>query len=152
MGDVSSIGEVIELAITREIQAAEFYTKLAGRVKDPDMRSLLRRLAQEELAHKAKLELEMVKEGFVATTVGKLVDVAAPEYATELKAGPSVQYKEVLAMAIRKERRSFRFYVQLAGVAPEGSIHEVFLELAEEEARHLLQFEAQYNRLSSEGK
>ncbi|MHC4519071.1 MAG: ferritin family protein, partial [Planctomycetota bacterium] len=81
MGEASSVGEVIELAITREIQAAEFYTTFAARVPDALMRSLFERLALEELEHKAKLELEMVKEGFVARTVGRLVDVDLPDYA-----------------------------------------------------------------------
>ena len=152
MGEASSVGEVIELAITREIQAAEFYTALAGRVTHPAICSLLRRLAEEELAHKGKLELEMVKEGYVATTAGKLVDVDLPDYTAELKVGPHVENRDVLAMAIRKERRSFRFYTLLAGVAPEGPVREVCLEIAEEEARHLLQFEAAYNRLASKEK
>lgn len=152
MGEASSVGEVIELAITREIQAAEFYTTFAARVPDALMRSLFERLALEELEHKAKLELEMVKEGFVARTVGRLVDVDLPDYASELEIGPEVEYKDVLAIAIRKERRSFRLYVQLAGLAPEGPVHEVFMELAEEEARHLVQVEGEYNRLTSKPK
>jgi rubrerythrin len=149
MGEPSSVDEVIELAITREIQAAEFYTTLAGRVAEPSVRSLFQRLAQEELEHKGKLELEMVKEGFVARTAGRLIDVGLPDYAAELEVGAEAEYKDVLAMAIRKERRSFRFYVQLAAVASEAPVHEVFLELAEEEARHLVQFEAEYNRVTS---
>jgi len=94
----------------------------------------------------------MVKEGFVATTAGKLVDVDVPDYSAELKPGSRVEHKDVLAMAIRKERRSFRFYAQLAGMASEGPVREACLELAEEEARHLLQFETAYNRLASKGK
>jgi rubrerythrin len=152
MGEANTVGELIELAITREIQAAEFYTTLAGRVTNPAIRSLLRRLAEEELAHKGKLELELVKEGYVATTAGKLIGVDLPDYTAELKVGPSVEHKDVLAVAIRKERRSFRFYTLLIGVVPEGSVREVCLEIAEEEARHLLQFEAAYNRLTSKEK
>jgi rubrerythrin len=152
MGQASSIGEVIELAITREIQAAEFYTGLAGRAQDPEARSLFKRLAKEELTHKAKLELEMAKEGFVATTAGKLVEVDVPDYSAELEPGPRAEHRDVLAVAIRKERRSFRFYAQLAGMASEGPVREACLELAEEEARHLLQFEAAYNRLASKEK
>ena len=149
MGEASSVGEVIELAIRREVQAAEFYTTLARRVSDTQMRGLFERLALEELEHKAKLELEMIKEGFVARTVGRLIDVDLPDYVSELEIGPEVEYKDILTLAIRKERRSFRLYVQLASLASEEPVREALMELAEEEARHLVQVEAEYNRLMS---
>jgi rubrerythrin len=147
MGETSSIAEVLELAIAREIQAAQFYSEAAGRMGDPAMRAVLERLADEELGHKARLELETMKEGVVATTVGKLVDVGEPEYAEELEIGPGIDYKRVIEVAIQKERRSFRFYVRLAGIILEEELHEMLLELAEEEARHLVQFRMEYTRL-----
>jgi len=148
MGDVGTVGEVIELAITREVQAAEFYTDLAGRVTDAAMKSLFENLGEEELRHKARLELEMMKEGLVARTVGRLPEVDAPEYAEQGTDKPDLDYKEALSLAIRKERRSFRFYVELAGAVTDEETHSVLLELAEEEARHLVQFEMEYNRLA----
>lgn len=148
MSDVNTLGEVIELAITREIQAAEFYRELAGRTQDPAMQSLFENLGEEELRHKARLELEMMKEGLVAKTVGRLFEVDTPDYATDEQIGPDMDYQDALSLAIRKERRSFRFYVELAAVVTEKDTHEALLELAEEEARHLVQFEMEYNRLT----
>ena len=147
MGETRSIAEVLEMAIAREIQAAEFYSEVAGRMSDPARRAVFERLADEELRHKAKLELEVMKEGFVAKTVGKLVDVGEPDYATDFEIGPDIEYKRIVDMAIRKERRSFRFYTHLAGIMLEESVHDVLLGLAEEEARHLVQFETEYGRL-----
>lgn len=152
MGEVSTIGEVIEMAIAREIQAAQFYVELADRAVNPAMRALFEHFAEEELRHKARLELEMMKEGLVAITVGRLFDVEAPDYGVEEEIGSQMEYKEALSVAIRKERGSFRFYAELAGVVAERHMHEVLLDLAEEEARHLIKFEAEYNRLSSEPK
>ncbi|UCD52187.1 MAG: ferritin family protein [Phycisphaerales bacterium] len=148
MGEVSTLGEAIELAITREVQAAEFYMELAGRTKNPAMQSLFESLSEEELRHKARLELEMMKEGLVAQTVGRLFEVGRPDYAADDQIGADMDYQDVLSLAVRKERRSFRFYVELAGVAAEKHLHDVLLELAEEEARHLVQFEMEYDRLT----
>lgn len=148
MGEVRTMGEVIELAITREVQAAEFYMDLASRMEAPAMRSLFENLAEEELRHKARLELEMMKEGLVTKTVGRLFEVDTPDYAAELEVDSDVEYKEALSLAIRKERRSFRFYAELAGVVTEEHMHDMLLELAEEESRHLVQFEMEYNRLT----
>ncbi len=152
MREVSSVGELLELAIAREIQAAEYLTKLAGRVADPAARGLLEQLAQEELGHKARLELEVMKEGIVAQTVGRLIDVGEPEYGETLDIHPGSDVKQVLAMAIRKERRSFRFYVDLAGVVLEEELHEALVQMAEEEARHLIRLEREYNKLAASEK
>jgi rubrerythrin len=152
MGEMSSIGEVLELAISRETQAAEFLMALAGRMGNPAMQVVFERLAQEELEHKARLELEVMKEGIVAKTVGRLIDVGEADYAGELDLGPDVDFKEALGMAIEKERRSFRFYTDLAGIVPEREVHDVLLELAEEEARHLVRFEMEYNKLATQEK
>jgi len=149
MGAVSSIGEVLELAIGREIQAAEFFTKLAQRVGDPARRRLLEELADEELEHKARLELEMMKEGLVAKTVGRFVEVEEAAYAAEFEVGPDTDFKDILSMVMQKERRSFRFYAHLAGIVLEEDVHEVLLELAEEESRHMVRFERAYERLTS---
>jgi len=152
MGEVSSVGEVLELAIAREIQSAEFLSTLAERLKRPAAAALLEQLAQEELGHKAKLELEIMKEGLVAKTVGTLVEVDAPDYADALEMDPDSDFKDILAVVIAKERHSFRFYVDLAGVVLDEDLHEVLVALAEEEARHLIRLEREYNKLTARGK
>lgn len=152
MSEVGSIGEVLELAVKREMQAAQFYMGCAARVTDQTTRALFERLAEEELEHKAKLELELVKEGYVARTVGQVTDVDGGPSAEQIEMVAEMDYPEVVAMGIRKERQAFRFYVQLAGLVSDDPAHEVFLELAEEEARHLVRFEIEYNRLTADGR
>lgn len=146
MAQVSSVGEAIELAISREIRAAEFYTVLAARMKNPAMVALFERLAEEELEHKARLELEMMKEGLVSTTFGRLIDVGHAEYSADFQDDIPVEYKDILELAIRKERLAFRYYAELSGLICEPEVRDVLLELAEEEARHVVLFEMEYNR------
>lgn len=147
MSEVSTIGEVIELAITREVQAVQFYAELAERVIDPKMQSLFEALGEEELAHKARLEMEMMKEGLVARSVGRLFEVESPDYMAEGEIPPDLDYQGALDLAIRKERRSFRLYVAMANAVTDDYIHEMLLELAEEEARHLVQFQLEHERV-----
>jgi rubrerythrin len=149
MGEASSVGELLELAIAREIQAAEFFSALAERATKPPAAALLQQLAQEELEHKARLELEVMKEGIVARTVGKLIDVGEPDYADALQVDPDSDFKDILALAVAKERRSFRFYVDLAAVVLEEDLHEVLVQLAEEEARHMVRMEREYDKLTA---
>ena len=64
--------EVLELAIHREVEAYHFYMAVAQRVDNPEMRQVLEDFAEEELEHKAKLELEVLKIGYILPTDNQL--------------------------------------------------------------------------------
>jgi len=148
MSEIGSIGEVLELAIIRELQAADFYMTLQTRAVDPALQSVLEQLANAELEHKARLELEMMKEGIVAKTVDNFVDFGLPDYSQDLDLAPDGSVADALVVGMEKERRAFRFYVDFAGIVREEELHGMLVELAEEEARHLIWLEMEYNKLA----
>jgi hypothetical protein len=47
-----------------------------------------------------------------------------------------VDYEDLLLLAMKKEKVSFRLYVDLAGVVADEDLHETLLSLAEEEAEN----------------
>jgi len=55
MGDMTTIGEILEFAIGREIQAAEFYMAMAERVKGSPAQEFFENLVTEELEHKSRV-------------------------------------------------------------------------------------------------
>ncbi len=57
--------EILEMAVAREVDANRFYLALAERVENPRIRKVFEKLAAEELEHKAKIELEIMKTGRV---------------------------------------------------------------------------------------
>jgi rubrerythrin len=136
----------------RETQAVQFYIELASRAQDPDMRDLFYKLAEQEYRHKARLELEMLKEGIVVKKLGELMDVDTADYTAQLEPPPDAEYRDVVSLGVRKERLAFHYYARLAGAVHNDHLCEVLLELAEEEARHLVQFETVYSRLVEEDK
>ena len=145
MEDITTIGEILEFAIAREAEAVNLYMAMARRVTDPSMVKFFEDLVTEELEHKSRLELEVMKEGIVARTVGVVPEASAddPPVSPDQVAKQMI-YADGLTLAIRKERRSFRLYVRLAGLVEEGELRETLVSLAEEEARHLTVLEAQY--------
>ena len=56
-----SVDAILDFAITKEEDAAQFYTDLAGKMKQQHMKDVFEQFALEEKSHKAKLE--KVKEG-----------------------------------------------------------------------------------------
>ncbi len=151
MGDMTTIGEILEFAIGREAEAVEFYMAMADRAKDPATRTFFEYLVTEELEHKSRLEMEMMKEGLVARTVGVLPETCLDRTIVDLNEVRSqMDYQEALDMAIRKERLSFRLYARLAGLVAEAALSETLLSLAEQEVRHVTALEEQYEIVMTE--
>ncbi len=138
--------EILEMAIAREVDANRFYLALAARTQNPDIRKIFEELAAEELEHKARLELEIMKTGRVVDTsrVPLGLQDDQPDY-TPLEY--EIDFKDILLMGILKEEASFRLYVDLAGMATDASSKEILLALAQEEAEHKLRFQAGFDYL-----
>ena len=144
MADFIADDEILEVAIARELDANRLYLAIAAKVKDLELREVLEELAAEELEHKAKLELEVMKSGRVVSP-GDNADEF--EGMSELPEGElDMSYKEMLLMAIKKEDASFRLYVDLAGRVTDSNSKETLLAIDEEEMRHNLRFEYEYDR------
>ena len=147
MAKVSPDSEILEYAISREVEAYYFFLALAERVKTPEMRKIFEDLAEEELEHKAKLELEIMKTG---GTVPADVEPAQPEGFQDIFGGTTeldIDYKGMLQLGMEKEETSFRTYVNLLTNVADQESREVLLALAEEEVKHKLRFEQEYEAL-----
>ena len=57
MVEFNSDYEILQQAIAMEVESYNFYLALANRVNTQQMRKTFEDLAEEELEHKAKLEL-----------------------------------------------------------------------------------------------
>jgi rubrerythrin len=58
-----------------------------------------------------------------------------------------MDYKDMLMLGIEKEEASFRTYVNLAPSVHDQESREVLLALAQEEVKHKLRFETEYDML-----
>ncbi len=139
--------EILEIAISREVEAYYFFLALASRVKSDAMRRIFEDLAKEELEHKAKLELEVMK-------LGRTVDVKlrpgrpVNEYIISDTDLPlDMDYKDMLLLGMEKEEASFRMYISLLPNVHDDESRELLLALAEEEVKHKLRFATEYELL-----
>ncbi|MHC4659640.1 MAG: ferritin-like domain-containing protein [Planctomycetota bacterium] len=147
MAKVSPDEEILEFAIARELEAYHFYMALAGRVDSPQMRTVFTDLANEELEHKAKLELEVMKTGKVVPPTEK---VTIPEHdyiISDTQSLVDMDYKDMLMLGMEKEEAAFRTYVNLVPDVHDDESREVLLALAQEEVKHKLRFETEYDML-----
>lgn len=148
MEENGSDNEILELAIAREIEAYRFYMAIAEYIDNPEMCQVLEYFAKEELEHKAKLELEVLKTGRIIP-IDEELPQALPgnDIASNTDATFDLNYKDILLMAIEKEEASFRTYINLLSTVHDHQSRETLLAIAMEEVKHKQRFEIEYDQL-----
>ena len=139
-----SVDAVLDFAIKNEQDASDFYTELASKMEKPYMKQAFESFAAEERGHKAKLE--SVKKGNIAKLAKtKVLDLKIGDYLVEQKPSATMDYQSALILAMKQEKAAFRLYTDLAASTDDANIRELFLGLAQEEAKHKLRFEVEYD-------
>jgi rubrerythrin len=149
MERVNSDAEILEFAVSKEIEAYHFFLALARRVDRRDIREMLENLAIEELEHKKRLEMEIMKLGRTVTSAPGAVRPDSDYILSDSDMPLDMDDRDVLLLAMEKEEASFRIYVNMVTNVHDEESREMLLVLAEEEVRHKLRFEAEYNELLS---
>ena len=147
MSKINSMADVLDFAISAESKAAELYMKMAGMVENPWMRQTLESFAQEELGHRKKLKA--VKVGRLFLSSEDAGDLGIAETIEDVKPHANMDYRELVAFAIKKENISHSLYTRLASIFTEPELKDTFEALAREEAEHKRRFEMEYESLTS---
>ena len=144
MREFKSVNDILDFAIAEEEAAAEFYTKLASTVRAPGMDKFLLEFAEEEKGHKAKL-LAMKAGKIAVPQKERVVDLKIADYTVEIEPTPHLDYAQALLLAMKKEKAAFKLYSDLAQSATDVGLRQVLLSMAQEEAKHKLRFEVEYD-------
>jgi rubrerythrin len=140
---------IIDFAIQNEEDACQFYTDLAAKVKQQAMKAVFEGFAREELGHKAKLQA--IKAGKITPNVGKeVIDLKIGDYLVDVQPSPDMDYQQALIVAMKQEKAAYRLYSSLAAKIAYQELRDIFLMLAQEEAKHKLRFEVEYDELMTE--
>ena len=145
MNDWSCVNDVLDYAIDREQEAADFYADVADNATYRHMKEVFEGFAKEELGHKARLH-SIQKKGLLVYAPNKTIaDLKIGDYLVEEQPGPDLNFQDALILAMKKEKAAFRLYTDLAALSENESVSNVFLTLAREEAKHKLRFEIEYD-------
>ena len=145
MQEFASVNDVLDFAISEEERAVQFYKDLAAKMERPEMKKVFEGFAAEEEGHKKKLL--SVKDGKIPLlTNDAVMDLKIAEYVVAVDAGSeSLDYQQALIVAMKKEKSAFKLYSDLADSTKEAEYRHLFLALAQEEAKHKLRFEVEYD-------
>ena len=147
MKDFKTIDDILDFAIKDEQRASDLYAGLATRVKNKEMAKVFTQFSQEELGHKKKLENLKSNSRRTAIFVDeKVQDLQIGDYIVDVNTSrDDLSYQDALIIAMKEEKAAFKLYSDLALKTNEPDFKQMFLMLAQEEARHKLRFEIEYD-------
>ena len=140
-----TVDEILDFAIIREQEAYDFYTGLSSRMSNEHIKSIFRGFATEEKGHKAKL-MDIKAGGTLIPAERSIQTLDITEYTVDIEVSDDLTYQDALIIAMKKEKAAFRLYSDLASASREHGLAELFTALAQEEARHKLRFEIEYDQ------
>ena len=141
--ELTTIEQILDYAISNEEKAAALYYDLAEKVERPGMREAFLHFAKEEEGHKARLL--KIKQGEIpAVSEEKVANLGITETLEKPETRPNMTYQEALLFAMKAEKAAFVLYTKLAEMTTDASLQRVFKSLAQEEAKHKLRFEIEY--------
>ena len=141
---LSSIEEILDFAIEKEQDAHDFYMELSGKMDKPYMKKIFEGFAKEEMGHKGKLL--GIKEGkYAMPSQQKVSDLKIGDHLVEVELKTNIDFQDALILAMKAEKAAFKLYSELADATDDENVRNLFLTLAQEEAKHKLRFEIEYD-------
>jgi rubrerythrin len=140
----NSVDDILRYAISQEEEAAVLYRKLASGANKPGMRQLYEGFAREEEGHKAKL-MNIKIDKLMQPARAQTIDMKMTDYLVEPQSDSDLGYQEALILAMKREKAAFRLYSDLAEQSTDPELKATLLSLAQEEAKHKLRFEIEYD-------
>jgi rubrerythrin len=145
MVEFKSIEDILDFAIKDEQRASDLYAGLAQRSRNKEIQKVFEQFSKEELGHKKRLE-SIKGGGAVVISNDKIQDLKIGDYLVEVNTSrDDLSYQEALIVAMKEEKAAFRLYSDLAARTSDAGLKELFLMLAQEEAKHKLRFEIEYD-------
>jgi len=142
--DTVRFREIIDFAIRKEQEAVDAYTAAGEMVKRSNVRQMFLDLARQEEAHKKRLE--GVEHGKVESAhIASVPDLKIADFTDNVDVTPGMDYQDVLIVAMKREERAHNLYASLASNTSDDGLKRLFEMLSQEEARHKLALEKEYD-------
>lgn len=150
MENIKTLEQALDYAIEREKEAHAFYLEWAEKVVGDDMTKAFLEFAEQECQHRETLE--KIRKG---NRVFRFKEDLFPsmhlvDFVVDARMGPDMTLEDALAVAMKREKASYRTYLELAAAVEDEALVDMFLSLAHEEANHRVRLEIEYDVVISQ--
>jgi rubrerythrin len=142
--DFKDLNAIIDFAIAKEIEAAEFYISVSEQESFSGKKEMFLEFAAEERKHQTLLE-----DFKAGNPIDKLddyqfkwiTDIKRSDYVDDVDYKPGMPYNDILMLAAKREESALALYNQLLDNAEASEAKKLFKMLCQEEAKHKLALE-----------
>ena len=142
--ELANFQEVVTFAIRKEADAATLYETYANKVTNPGIKKMFEELMKEELGHKKILE-GVTEQKVDDYELAEVPDLKISDYSQEQEFKPDMNFQEALLLAIKREENALNLYNNLVKSTNSPQLQKLFQTLAQEEAKHKLRLETEYD-------
>ncbi len=149
----NNLTEIIDFAIEKEKEAAEFYLSISKQEQFSGKQEMLLEFSAQERNHQKLLEsLKAGKTGkeLEGYKFKWIKDIKRSDYVVEIKYRPGMPYNELLMLAMKREEKALKLYNEMLTKAETDEQKKVFKMLCQEEAKHKLSLETIYDDYMAE--
>jgi len=136
--------EVITFAIRKEAEAYNLYKTYSQKVKTPGLKTMFEELAEQEQKHRQILG-GVEKKDVSEYKLKKIPNLKIGDFVEKEEFSPDMDYASALRLAIKREEFSLRLYNQMAERGDDPELKRLFSVLAQEESKHKLRLETEYD-------
>ncbi|MCF7740445.1 MAG: ferritin family protein [Candidatus Marinimicrobia bacterium] len=141
-----SIDEILNFAIEKEQEASDFYQEWSQKAKDKQITEMFSQFAEEEQGHKRKLQ-NVQKTGGLPKASRHTKNLKISDYMVEVDPEKEMGLQDAIILAMQREKKAFQLYSDMEELTDDQEIQQLFEFLANEEAKHKLRFEVQYDEI-----
>ncbi len=149
----NNLKEIIDFAIEKEREAADFYEKVSDEQTMSGAREMLKEFAAQERKHEQMLQ-GFLDKGVVAGIEDYkfkwITDIKRSDYVAEMTYKPGMVYHELLMLAMKREEKALALYNELLTQTDSAEAKNIFKMLCQEEAKHKLALETKYDDYMAE--
>jgi rubrerythrin len=142
--------DVLKFAIEKEEEAAAFYQGASQKARHSHMKEAFLKMAHEEQKHREILTtLDITK--ISGKKIENVPDLKISDYLIDVEYSPDMGYQDILILAMKREKKAFLLYDEIADRTDDPELRRLFQVLAQEEAKHKLKLETEYDEYVLEG-
>lgn len=141
--EINSFEEAIGFAKQKEDAAIHFYESAIQVAQNPGSKVMFREMADEERKHLQMLE-NLSEADISSFPVEKVPDLKISQHTEDVPFSPDLKYQQILIVAMKKEEEAHKLYRDMANMTADPKLAKLFQVLAQEEAKHKLKLESEY--------
>lgn len=142
--DLEQYKQVISDAVKAEIEAKEFYEKIAARIKDDYLKEIFEKFAKEEAKHETMLSHILTQEKMESSFFNFDKDFKVAESIEMPEVSDDMNLKDAIGIAMKNEELAMKKYMALAENCDDEKLKSVFSDLAAMERNHKFKMEESF--------